>query len=59
MTEKKNVSSDRKRVAAGQDYEVAYAAKKSGASNGDVKQAVNAVGNSRAKVEEKLGQRPK
>jgi len=59
MTEKKNVSSDRKRVAGGQDYEVEYAATKSGASADDVKQAVKAVGNSRAKVEEKLARRPK
>lgn len=59
MTEEKNVSSDRKRVAAGQDYEVKYAARKSGASTDDVKQAIKAAGNSRAMVEEKLDRRPK
>jgi hypothetical protein len=46
---------DRARVAGGQDYEVSYEAKKSGRSAGAVKKAVKKVGNSRKKVERKLG----
>jgi hypothetical protein len=45
---------DRARVAAGQDYEVAYEARKSGRSATAVKKAVKKVGNSRKKVEKKL-----
>ena len=45
---------DRARVAAGQDHEVAYEAKKQGVSKAKVKDAVNNVGNSRTKVEGKL-----
>jgi hypothetical protein len=45
-------SQDRKRVAGGQDYEVRYEAKKTGRSKGAVKK----VGNSRKKVERRLGQ---
>ena len=44
-------------VAGGQDHEVQYAAGKSGASKSDVKTAVKSVGNSRKKVEEKLGKK--
>jgi hypothetical protein len=47
-------SQDRKRVAGGQDYEVAYEAKKSGTSKGRVEKAVKKVGNSRRKVEREL-----
>lgn len=46
---------DRRQVAGRQDHEVAYEAKKTGASAGEVKAAVKKVGNSRAKVERKLG----
>jgi hypothetical protein len=46
---------DRARVAAGQDHEVRYEAKKEGVSKAKVKEAVKTAGNSRAKVEEKLG----
>ncbi|PYE38802.1 uncharacterized protein DUF3606 [Rhizobium sp. PP-F2F-G20b] len=45
---------DRARVAAGQDHEVAYEAKKEGVSKDNVKDAVKSVGNSRIKVEDKL-----
>ncbi|PYE22311.1 uncharacterized protein DUF3606 [Rhizobium sp. PP-CC-3A-592] len=45
---------DRARVAAGQDHEVAYEAKKEGVSRDDVEDAVKAVGNSRSRVEDKL-----
>ena len=46
---------DRAKVASGQDYEVSYEAKKSGRSASAVKKAVKKVGNSRSKVEQKLG----
>jgi hypothetical protein len=46
---------DRARVASGQDYEVRYEAKKSGRSASAVKKAVKKIGNSRKKVERKLG----
>jgi len=46
---------DRARVAGGQDHEVAYEAKKERVSKDAVKKAVNSVGNSRKKVETKLG----
>jgi hypothetical protein len=46
---------DRPRVAGGQDYEVRYEAKKSGRAASAVKKAVKKVGNSRKKVERKLG----
>ena len=41
---------DRAKVAGGQRHEVAYEAKKTGASAAEVKQAVKTVGNSRKKV---------
>jgi hypothetical protein len=50
-------SQDRAKVAGGQDHEVKYEAGKTGASKGEVKQAVKSVGNSRTKVEEKLGRK--
>ena len=46
---------DRPRVAGGQDYEVRYQAKKSGKSRAAVKKAVKKVGNSRKRVERRLG----
>ena len=48
-------SQDRAKVAGGQDHEVRYEAEKTGASKKDVKDAVREVGNSREKVEKKLG----
>jgi hypothetical protein len=55
MADKRNVSSDRKRVAGGQDHEVRYEAKKTGASTAEVKKAVKEVGVSRKKVDRRLG----
>ena len=46
---------DRSRVAGGQQHEVRYEAKKTGASAADVKRAVKSEGNSRKKVERALG----
>lgn len=45
---------DRARVAAGQDHEVRYEARKEGVSPADVKKAVHEAGNSRKKVEAHL-----
>ena len=45
---------DRSKVAGGQKHEVAYEAKKTGASAADVKSAVKSAGNSRKKVEKAL-----
>jgi len=46
---------DRARVAGGQRHEVSYEAKKTGAKAADVKKAIQSEGNSRKKVEKKLG----
>jgi len=46
---------DRARVAGGQDHEVRYEATKTRSSKDDVKSAVKSSGNSRKKVEDKLG----
>jgi hypothetical protein len=46
---------DRARVAGGQEYEVSYEAKKTGRSAPAVKKAVRKVGNSRKRVEKRLG----
>ncbi|MGY3482199.1 hypothetical protein ACVW1C_000082 [Bradyrhizobium sp. USDA 4011] len=46
---------DRARVAGGQDYEVRYEAKKTGKSAAAVKKVVKKVGNSRKRVEGRLG----
>ena len=46
---------DRARVAGGQDYEVVYEAKKTGRSRPALKKAVKKVGNSRKRVERRLG----
>jgi uncharacterized protein YpmB len=48
-------SQDRSMVAGGQDHEVKYEAKKTGASKDEVRQAVKDAGNSRKKVEARLG----
>mgnify|MGYP000977726247 CR=1 FL=1 len=50
-------SQDRAKVAGGQDHEVKYEAGKTGASKADVKAAVKSVGNSRKKVEDRLGKK--
>jgi Protein of unknown function (DUF3606) len=50
-------SQDRAKVAGGQDHEVKYEAGKTRASKAEVKAAVKAVGNSRKKVEGKLGKK--
>ena len=50
----RGASQDRAKVAGGQDYEVQYASKKSGASKDQVKKAIKSVGNSRKKVEKKV-----
>ncbi len=46
---------DRARVAGGQDYEVRYESRKTAKSAGAVKKAVKKVGNSRKRVEKRLG----
>ncbi|MHC2250812.1 hypothetical protein ACVILK_000504 [Bradyrhizobium embrapense] len=46
---------DRARVAGGQDYEVRYESKKTGKSAASVKKAIKKVGNSRKRVEGRLG----
>jgi hypothetical protein len=48
-------SQDRAKVAGGQKYEVSYEAKKTGRSASAVKKAVKKVGNSRKRVEKRLG----
>jgi hypothetical protein len=48
---------DRAKVAAGQAHEVRYEAQKTGNTTDDVKEAVRKVGNSRAKVEDRLAKR--
>ncbi|RFB93276.1 DUF3606 domain-containing protein [Rhizobium leguminosarum bv. trifolii] len=46
---------DRAKVAARQDHEVKYEAKKEGVSKDTVKKAVKNAGNSRKKVEAEIG----
>ncbi len=46
---------DRAQVAGGQGYEVRYEAKKTGRSASAVKKTVKKVGNTRKKVEKRLG----
>ncbi|GGE07922.1 DUF3606 domain-containing protein [Rhizobium anhuiense] len=48
-------SQDRAKVAAGQDHEVKYEARKEGVSKDAVKKAVKRTGNSRKKVEAEIG----
>ena len=48
-------SQDRRKVAAGQDYEVKYEARKTNTNPKEVRNAVKSEGNSRSKVERKLG----
>ena len=51
QTSSRGRSQDRSKVAGGQDYEVQYESKKTGASPAAIKQAVKSAGNSRKKVE--------
>jgi hypothetical protein len=46
---------DRASVAGGEDYEVRYETKKTGRSASAVKKAVKKVGNTRKRVEKRLG----
>jgi hypothetical protein len=46
---------DRARVAGAQGYEVRYESKKTGRSASAVKKAVKKVGNTRKRVEKRLG----
>jgi hypothetical protein len=48
---------DRAHVAGGQEYEVRYEAKKARKSKAAVKKAVKKVGNSRKRVEKRLGRK--
>jgi hypothetical protein len=48
-------SQDRSKVAGSQEHEVNYESRKTGASTKEVKNAVESAGNSRKKVEKKLG----
>ncbi|MET3900420.1 hypothetical protein ABIB57_004386 [Devosia sp. UYZn731] len=52
-----NTKQDRARVAGGQDHEVKYEAGKTGASKTEVKDSIRSAGNSRNKVEQKLGKK--
>ncbi|HZR60657.1 MAG TPA: DUF3606 domain-containing protein [Xanthobacteraceae bacterium] len=52
---KRGRAQDRRRVAAGQDYEVRYEAKKSGKSKRTVKRAIKSAGPGRKGVERRLG----
>ena len=47
-------SQDRRKVAAGQDYEVNYESQKTGASKKEVKEAIKEKGNERKNVEKRL-----
>lgn len=49
---------DRARVAGRQNYELGYESKETGRSAAAVKKAVKKVGNSRKRVEKRLGCRP-
>jgi hypothetical protein len=53
----KSSKADRSKIAAGEKYEVAYAAKKAKTTPEAVKQAIKKVGNSRAKVEQALAKK--
>jgi uncharacterized protein DUF3606 len=46
---------DRARVAGGQNYELGYESKKTGRSAAAVKKAVKKVGNSRKRIDKRLG----
>jgi Protein of unknown function (DUF3606) len=53
----KNAKPDRRKVAGGEKYEIAREAKKMGVKPGQIKPAIEQVGNSRAKVEKALAKR--
>ena len=46
----KRGGSDRRRVAAGESYEVGYFARKHGISRGEAEKLINRVGNNREKL---------
>jgi hypothetical protein len=48
---------DRAKVADGEDYEIKYEARKTGASKSEVMAAVKYAGNSRENVETELGRK--
>lgn len=50
----RNISQDRKRVAGGQSYEVAYMKEKYGITHQQLSGAIRAVGNDRKKIEQYL-----
>jgi uncharacterized protein YjbK len=52
---KRGRAQDRRLVAAGQDYEVEYEAKKTGKSKKRIKHVLQAAGPSRKRVERRLG----
>ncbi len=56
---KRGRAQDRALVAGGQDYEVAYEAKKTKRSGASVKKAVKKVGSSRKKVTKALARKKK
>ena len=51
----RGTSQDRTKVAGGQDYEVGYEAGKMRKSGSSVRKTVKKVGNSRKRVEHRLG----
>jgi len=51
---KRGRAQDRAKVAGGQAHEVKYESQKTGASRGEVREAVKSAGNSRQKVEGEL-----
>lgn len=54
---KKTGKADRSKVAGGQDYEIDYLRRKTGASEAAIKAAIKKVGNDRAKIEAELKKR--
>ena len=50
-------SQDRSKAAGGQDHEVQYEQKKTGASKDQIKKAIKTEGNQREKVEKKLNKK--
>lgn len=52
----KRGQADRQKVAGGEGYEVAYAARKFGVKQEEVRAAIKKVGNSREKLKKHFGQ---
>lgn len=52
---KKQGKADDRKVAGGQTYEVGYAARKFGATQEEVRQAIKKVGNDREKLRKHFG----